>query len=316
MLGRRDLFALIYNIFIGFAASTAYGAVTGASLWLAGQGQEITRYLEAYFVTFNCALAGGLVVATALTVYKTQHIIPDVIENTFTTRQLSRTTYSEWKKEFYHLRKTITFSSSFALVGIIIYYAAKFPFDGAAEMWLLGWGCLSYATGVYVGRKLFHIAHMLLALERMNVRRDIFSKNELGGISTYVNAVSTLAAVMVYVGVRSSFYGPFEYGSLAGHAVKTIMLVPAVIALPVLALFNYYPRVVVRKLYESSITNSLAALRSEMTGKELSDFERMYYLMEYDRISRDELNYRLRMTLADLPMAATIAVALLSLVLR
>jgi len=231
MTDRRDLFSLIYNIFIGFAASTAYGAATGGSLWLTGQGQDIRRYLESYFVTFNCALSGALVVATALTVCRTQNSVPDIIEKTFTRYQLGRTDYSKWKREFYHLRKTITFSSSFAIVGLLVFYIAKFPFSGAAEIWLLGWGSLSYAIGVYVGRKLFHIAHMLLALEDMKVKRDIFTEDELGGIATYVNAISTLAAVMVYIGVRSSFYGPFEYGSPVGHAIQTVMLVPAVISL-------------------------------------------------------------------------------------
>jgi uncharacterized membrane protein len=153
---------------------------------------------------------------------------------------------------------------------------------------------------------------MLRALESVRFTRDIFHRDELGGIATYVNSISTLAAIMIYVGVSSSYYAPFEYGSVVGSAVKAIMLLPAVIALPVLALFNYYPRVVVRKLYQKSIENARRAVEERSRRNNLSGFEKLTYQLESDRLSRDELNYRLRMTLADLPMAATLGIALLS----
>jgi hypothetical protein len=124
--------------------------------------------------------------------------------------------------------------------------------------------------------------------------------------------VSTLTAIMVYVVVRSSYYSPFDYSSIMGSSVKALMLLPAVIALPVLALFNYYPRVVIRKLYQCSISRTLRAIQRKAVDDELSHFERLTYVLEFDRLSRDELNYRLRMTLADLPMAVTVGIALLS----
>jgi hypothetical protein len=312
MQNRKQLFHLIYNIFFGFFLSTLYGALTAMSLFAVGQSSVFKQYLEAFFVQFNGALAGGLVLATAITVYRTQDYVPERIEDTFTRPQLNKTSYFEWKAEFYDLRKTIIFSSEFAIAGILIFYAAKFPFEGVAEAWLIAGGSLSYAVGVYVGRKLFHIAHMLRALEAVQFKRDIFHNDELGGVSTYVNAVTTLAAVMIYVCVRCSYYGPFEYESVVGNSIKSIMLLPAVIALPVLALFNYYPRVMVRKLYRRSIDNARQKLERDIKRNTLSDFERLSFVLEFDRISRDELNYRLRMTLADLPMAATMGVALLS----
>ncbi len=309
---RRHLFHLIYNVFIGFFVSALYGAATAASLLALGQASIFKSYLEAYFVTFNGALAGGLVLATAITVYRTQNYIPDTIERTFTARQLKKTSYFDWRREYYHIRKTLLFSSEFAIAGLVIFYAARFPFRGYAEAWLIIGGCTSYAVGVYVGRKLFHIAHMLRALETVQFTRNVFARDELGGISIYVNSISTLAAIMVYVGVASSYSAPFQYGSAVGVSVKAIMLLPAVIALPVLALFNYYPRVVVRKLYQRSIENERKALESRFKHSSLSEFERLTYQLEFDRLSRDELNYRLRMTLADLPMAATLGIALLS----
>jgi hypothetical protein len=93
------------------------------------------------------------------------------------------------------------------------------------------------------------------------------------------------------------------------------MLLPGIIALPVLALFNYYPRTVVRRLYQQSIAHSLRGIRRKLKDQALSEYERHWYVVEYDKISRDELRYRLRMTLSDLPMAVTLALALLSLMM-
>lgn len=41
--------------------------------------------------------------------------------------------------------------------------------------------------------------------------------------------------------------------------------------------------------------------------------ERLSYLIEYDKVSKDELKYRMRVTLSDLPIAITIIVMLLGL---
>ncbi|MEA3014310.1 MAG: hypothetical protein QOD42_2855 [Sphingomonadales bacterium] len=277
MNGPRHLFSLIYNIFFGFFLSAMCGIVTAGILWAAGQASDFKPYLEAYFVTFNGAVSGGLVLATAITVYRTQHYVPGIIEKTFTRRELEKTSYYEWRGEFFHLRKTLTFSTSFALAGVAIFYIAKFPFDGLAEGFLIAAGCLAYAIGVYVGRKLFHIAHMLRSLEDIPITKDLFREDRLAGISTYVNSISTLAAVMVYICVRSSYYGPFIYNSPAGSSVKTIMLLPAVIAIPVFALFNYYPRTVIRRIYDRSISNALRAVKSRAKKNNLSEFERLIY---------------------------------------
>lgn len=312
MDGPRQLFLLIYNVFFGFILSVSYGAVSAFALWLVRDRSEVTAYLNAYFVTFNLALSIGLVLATAITVYRTREYVPGIIESTFTEKELRQTEYYECKENYYHLRRTVTFSSSFAIIGFAIFFFARFPMGGAAEYFLVGAGCIQYALGVYVGRKIFHIAHMLRAIDRIHFRKDIFKDDLLSGVSIYVNAISTLTAIMVYVVVRSSYYSPFEYSSIVGTSVKSLMLLPAVIALPVLALFNYYPRVVIRRLYKCSISKTLRTIQRKAVDDELSHFERLTYVLEFDRLSRDELNYRLRMTLADLPMAVTVGIALLS----
>jgi hypothetical protein len=311
----KHLFSLIYNIFYGFSLSAGYGAVSASCLWLIRPSPDVTRYLEAYFVTFNGAVTCGLVFATAITVLRTQMYVSTVIETTFSKRELESTDYYERREDFLNLRKTLTFSSIFAVIAFAIFYAARFPFDGLPEHFLIAAGCLKYALGVYVGRKIFHIAHMLRAIAQIRVSKDLFSRNRLGGIPVYINVVSTMTVLMVYLVVISDYRSPYVYDTVLGTSVRTVMLLPAIISIPVLAIFNYYPRIVVREIYERSISRTLRTIRRNLESDNLSEYEKVAHLLEFDRVSRDDLNYRLRMTLADLPMAATIGVAVLSAIM-
>jgi hypothetical protein len=311
----RQLFFLMNSAFWGFFLAALYGALTSAALWFLAPAADFMSYHGAFFITFNCAAAGGLVGTTAILVLRTQTYIPEIIERAFTERELAKTGYCAARERFYSLRRSLTFSSSFAIAAFAIFYLARFPFRGLAEYFMIAFGCLQYALGVYVGRKLFYIAQMLRSIDGLKVKKDLFRSDRLAGISTYVNSVSTLTVILVFVGVRTYYYAPFEYDSVFGNSVRALMLLPAIIAIPVLALFNYFPRSVVRRLYEHSIEYSHRRIEGKLKGKELSDFERLSYLVEYERISRDDLKYRLRMTLNDLPMAITLAIAVISLIM-
>lgn len=310
----RQLFFLMNSAFLGFILTAFYGVLTSLAVWFLTP-DAFQRYHEAFFITFNCAIAGGLVATTAILILRTQGYIPQIVEGAFTQRELNGTDYYPNKARFLSVVRSLTFSSSFAIGAVAIFYLARFPFRGPAEYFMIAFGCAQYAMGVYVGRKLFYIAQMLRAIDGLKVRKDLFQDDRLAGITTYVNSASTLTLIMVFVGVRSYYYAPFEYDSLFGNSVKAFMLLPAVIAIPVLALFNYFPRSVVRRLYEQSIDFSLKQTRRQFRNENLSEFGKLTYLVEYDKISQDELKYRLRMTLTDLPMAATLAIAVISVVM-
>ena len=312
----RQLFFLMNSAFWGFFLVALYGVSTSAALWFLAPAADFMAYHRAFFVTFNCAVAGGLAGTTAMLVLRTQAYIPEIIERAFTQRELATTAYYANRERFFSLRRSLTFASSFAIAAFAIFYLARFPFRGLAEYFMIVFGCMEYALGVYVGRKLFYIAQMLRSIDGLKVTKDLFESDRLSGISTYVNSVSTLTVILVFVGVRTYYYAPFEYDSIFGDSVRALMLLPAIIAIPVLALFNYFPRSVVRHLYEHSIKYSRRRIEGKLKDKDLSEFEKLSYLVEYERISRDELKHRLRMTLNDLPMALTLAIAVVSVVMR
>ncbi|HEX8450045.1 MAG TPA: hypothetical protein VF652_10690 [Allosphingosinicella sp.] len=311
MDGSRHLFFLTNTIFLGFLVSTLYGGLGAILVGYFGAASDVTRFAEAYFKTFNSAVSGGFVFATALLVYRTQNYIPAIIENAFTQRELAQTHYFEQRKELFNWWKTAILSIVFALVAIFIFYWAKFPLDELSNDLLIGVGSLQYAAGVYIGRKIFHTAHLLRSIESIAVRKEIFKADRLFGISMYVNSVSTATAIAVYIGVRSYYRAPFEYDSVLGEAMATAMFIPAIIAIPVL-LFAYYSRTSVRRMYERSIEDALQKLRSKGKADNRSDFEIQTGIVELEKNLRDELKYRLRATLEDLPMAVVVGIALLS----
>ncbi|HEX8655848.1 MAG TPA: hypothetical protein VF693_11580 [Allosphingosinicella sp.] len=299
-------------IFIGFGLSSLYGLFSAIFLSCSGS-VDLNQYLLAYFVTFNSAISGGLVFATALTVWRTQDYIPNIVEGTFSETVLNETQYSAHRSAFSSTWLTIRFSCFFALIAAMVFYNTGFPFSEIPDLSLVFIGCLQYVAGVYVGRKIFHIGHMIRCLSRADVDPKMFTEDRLAGISSYVTYISILTAVAVYVGVISYYRAPFAYDGIGGLAMRSLMLLPAIIAVPVL-IFAYSPRVVVRRLYERAVDAMLMKLREKAKNDDLTEFESEARIIELRKTLYDELNSRLKTTLEDVPMVIVLGVALLSVV--
>src|SRR5262249_27582957 len=187
------------------------------------------------------------------------------------------------------------------IVGFIIFYYCQFPLSKLGTALMVIAACTEYALGVYVGRKLIHTGMMLHSLLNTTVKRNLFRKRELDAINPYVLVASTLTVIFVYVHTLGYYGGPFSYGSILRQSMKPFLLIPALIATPVLLIFNFYPRAVLRKLYDQSIDIEISRLKKAMRNEELSTYEKRSYLIEFDRMSREELRYSLQLSLSDLP---------------
>ena len=176
--------------------------------------------------------------------------------------------------------------------------------------------CLEYALGVYVGRKLFYAGLMLRSLHDVPVTKNLFKNHELDAINSFVNIASTLTLIFVYLHVHSYYYGPFAYPFAIGESARFFLLFAAIIATPVLLIFNFYPRTVLVAIYSKSVDVEIKNLKRRLKNRSLSDFERMSYVIEFNKMARDELRHRLRLSLSDLPVAITIFVTIIGLILK
>jgi hypothetical protein len=308
---RLSPFRMMNYLFLGLGVSLVYGLVGSAILWNWEGQSEAQRFFEAYTISFKTIVALGLSLGTALIVYLCQNIIPYTIEKAFTENQLAETDYSYYKNRFASLRLSIEFSAEFIVIGFIIFSYCRFPLSRGGEVLMIIAACTQYALGVYIGRKLGYAGMMLHSLLSAPVKRNLFKKRELDAINTYVHVASTLTVIFAYIHTAGYFQGPFLYNSVLGQSIRPFLLIPAIIATPVLLIFNFYPRAVLRKVYSQSIDVEIKRLNRMLRDEALSPFEKRSHLMEVNKMCHEELRYSLQLTLSDLPIGITILIMLL-----
>lgn len=309
-------FRLMLLLFLGLTMSLFFGLISFGIIFILYGASVAQEFFLAYTISFKTIISLGLIIGTALIVFLTQNLIPETIESVFTEDQLLETDYLYYKKRFSSLRITLTFTSEFALGAFIIFSYSHFPMTGLAEIIMMLAVCMQYALGAYVGRKLIYIGMMLHSLLTIKVDRNLFQKRELDKINTYVHLASTLTIIFVYIHVVGYFGGPFLYDSILGQSIKSFLIIPAVVATPVLLIFNFYPRAVLKDLYSQSIDVEIKELQKKLQNEKLSEYEKRSYLIEFNKMSRDELRYSLQLTLSDLPIGITILIMVLEPILK
>lgn len=302
-------------LFLGLAVSLAYDLLGSALVYYYNGQAEARLFFAAYTSSFKTIISFGLILGTALIVFRTQNLIPQTIEKVFDNYDLPDD-YYYYKRRFSSRRISLTFSAEFIIIGFIVFSYCHFPLSRQGEVLMVIAACTEYALGVYIGRKLIYTGMMLHSLLPIEVKHNLFKKRELNAINPYVNVASTLTIIFVYVHVRGYYEGPFLYDSILGQSIKPFLLIPAIIATPVLLIFNFYPRAVLRKLYDKSIVLEIKKLKKAMQSEKLSDYEKRSYLLEFDKMSRDELRYNLQLTLSDLPIGITILIMVLEPIVK
>jgi hypothetical protein len=279
-----------------------------------GKAQSIA-FFAAYTTSFKTVISLGLIIGTALIVYWSQDLIPNTIETAFKNNPATENDlpklYYRYRSCFTSVHRSLIFSASFIVAGFMIFYFCKFPLPRSGETLMIIPACAEYGLGVYIGRKLCYIGMMLHSLLDASVTRNLFAERELDEINSYVHIVSTLTVIFIYIHVIGYYRGPFLYNSVIGASAKMFLILPTLIAPPVLLIFNFYPRIVLQRIYGQSIEVEKKRLHEALQDENLSSFEKRSYLLEFDRMSQEELRYSLQLTLSDLPIGITILVMVL-----
>ncbi|MCA1568604.1 MAG: hypothetical protein LC803_23750 [Acidobacteria bacterium] len=302
-------FRLMLMLNAGFVLSLAYGLLGSGIIWYLNGKSEAQSFFAAYTISFRTIISLGLILGTALIVRRLQNVIPDTLEAAF-KGQLSED-YGYYRRRFANIKVTIRFSALLIVLGFVIFLCSQFPLSTLGQGLMLIAACAEYGVAAYIGRKLMYSGMMLHSLLPITVTRNLFRERELDAINPYVHVASTLTIIFVYVHVSNYYNGPFLYGSTLGQSIKLFLLLPAIIATPVLLIFNFYPRAVLRKLYSQSIDVEIKRLQEALQNEALSPYEKRSYLIEVDKMSRDELRYNLQLTLSDVPIGITILIMVL-----
>lgn len=302
--------------FLGLAISLAYGLIAAVILYVLMGACVAQPFLTMYIERFNTLASLGLIAGTALIVGKSQKVIPATIEAAFTNEELTPTGYFEQKLLFYSRRRTVNFATEMIMISFLIFRACHFPLTGPADAFMMIAVCAQWALASYVGRKLRYAGIMLHSLLKIEVTRNLFKERQLDDINTAVHIASTLTLIWVYVHVRGSYAAPFRYDSFIGHSAQVFLLLPAVLAVPVLLIFTFLPREALRKIYNKSIDAEVKRLHVVLQSETSNPFEKRLYLMQFSKMCREELRYSLQLTLSDLPIAITIVVMLVEPIIK
>lgn len=310
-------YRLLMLLFIGLGVSLGYGMLGLALVSYLDGEVNAHHFFVAYTSSFKTIISMGLILGTWLIVFRTQDVISETIEAAFTEKELDATQYFTNKQKFYSLKRSISFSAEFIVIAFVVFtYCCQFALSESGRVLMIIAMCTQYALAVYVGRKLMHSGMMLHSLLNAPVNRNLFRNRELDAINVYVHVASTLTLIFGYIHVRGYFDGEFRYDSILGESAKVFLLIPVIIGTPVLLIFNFYPRAVLRKLYSKSIDVEISRLKEAMANESINDHEKRSHLLEVEKMSRDELRYSLQLTLSDLPIGITILVMALESLLK
>ena len=306
------LLRLLHRVHWGFVISALYGAASAGLVWVF-QPDAFGRYVESFVISFNCLISGGLVFGVGLFVLDTQAGIPELAKDTFSPQVLAETSFEKYRKRYSSQVGALIGSANYAVIAFLIFYLCEFPFQGIANILMIAFACIQYAVLLYVGRKIYFIAHMLNSLGTIKLTLSILDNKSLSRVAGYVNIVSTITIAAVYANAVGYYYGPFVYHSVLGTSAKLLLLFMVVAAAPVIIIFNFYPRVVLRTLYEQSIELEVETLKERLNRTQLTPAEFETVLIDYDRLKQAELKERLQLTLSDVPMAVAIIIAAIGL---
>jgi hypothetical protein len=307
-------FRLLLTLYLGMFLSLAYGVLDSALVFYLRSESEAQLFWIAYTTSFKTIFSLGLILGTTLFVYRTQTEIPKTIEAVL-KGHLSGD-YYYYKRRFLSLRLSLTVSMEAVVVAFVIFSYCHFPLSKPGEVLMLVAACSEYGLGAYIIHKLLYAGMMLYSLLTAAITRDLFRAHELDAVNTYVHLISTLAIISVSVHVIGYYRGPFMFGSILGTSMKTFLLLPALLATPLLVILHFYPRAVLQRLYSKSIDLERSRFKKALENEDLSAFEKRYYLIEFEKISQNELRSNRGLTLGDLLLGITVLIMVLGLFLR
>jgi hypothetical protein len=305
------------DAFLGLALSLTYGVFSAALVYFVSGEHEAQRFLIMFISDSSTLVSLGLIAATAIIVGRSQDLIPTTIEAAFTDEQLSQTQYHFHKECFYSRKRTVNFATEMIIFAAVIFRLCHFDLPRTAEAMMMIAACAQYGLASYVGRKLRYAGMMLHALLRVPVTRNLFRGRELNPINTAVHVAATLTIMWVYVHVRGYYTGTcFRYDSFILSSARTFLLFPAVLAVPVMLMFTFFPRTALQRIYNRSIDVEVKRLQAVLQSESLNSFEKRLCLMQFSKMYREELRYSLQLTLSDLPLAITLFVMILEPLVR
>ena len=264
---------------------------------------------------------GGLVAGTACTALYLMSIlvlrtVPDLIEQALPDEVSEQADYRFWKGRLLSGRLGLAQFGTYFVGGFGIYSLLEFPGEPIVHLFFAVFAALQYSCGGFIGRKLWCVGHLLRSIEHVDPKSDLLDTEAFPRLIYLVNIFTFLTLLMTVA--HTYFHARMGYVLSSEFAVLLAPLIylPLVLALPVIVLFNFYPRMVVNRLYLKSIRQRKQWLADQMAEADESEFAKHKHSIDYEKYLNEEFRYRQRVALSELPVALTITVALVVTIAR
>lgn len=264
---------------------------------------------------------GGLVAGTACAALFLMSIlvlrtVPELIEQALPDEVAEQTDYRFWKGRLLSGRLGLAQFGTYFVCGFGIYSLLEFPGEPMVHLFFAVFAAFQYSCGGFIGRKLWCVGHLLRSIEHVDPKSDLLDTEAFPRLIYLVNIFTFLTLLMTVI--HTYFHARMDYVFSSEFAVLLAPLIylPMVLALPVVVLFNFYPRMVVNRLYLKSIRQRKQWLADQMAESEESEFAKHKHSIDYEKYLNEEFRYRQRVALSELPVALTITVALVVTIAR
>jgi len=173
--------------------------------------------------------------------------------------------------KYYHIISLII-----TFLGGLVLWNSGFPLDGFPKFYL----AISVISMYYVASLLLvFVLYILSLFFFMEKNIDSFKISENTSIidielfNSFFIASATVAILALYFGLRGTITANFAHDAVQ---YKKFLILPVIIYLPVILIYSFYPRYIIKKLHENSI---LLKIR---------DFEKKYLVYDNQTISNKE----------------------------
>jgi len=157
---------------------------------------------------------------------------------------------------------------------------------------------------------------MLESIRNVKVNEDLFVSDKLSGVVVMVNIFTFSMIVSLVIHTVVHYNISYSSSVLDVSALKFLVILPVLLILPVLTLFNFHPRSVVNSLYRRSIEMRRSRLSSLIEVSGLTEVEKQKQLIDYEKFLKDELRYHYRLIFTEAPVILTIIFSIMAVLVK
>lgn len=307
---------VIYSFWAALSLTAMYGILGYIAFFTFEGSDSASSLIKFYIIDYSGLITGGACTTLFFLVILILGEFPNTISSNFSEKQLKYTQYSYWLKKSTSIIFGVLQFALYFLIGFSIYMLLEFPVPDSQKLYFTISTGVQFGMGGYVGRRLWCVGLMLKCLETVNPDRELFGNDDLPRLIYIVNIFTFLTFLMT--GVHTYFHSIIEYENSTDlrYFIEPMVYLPAILAFPVVILFNFYPRMVVNRIYIRSINQQRDYIYQKLKDAGEDEVTRLKYMIEYQKYMNEEFRYRQRVALSEVPIALTILVAIAAIALR